>query len=143
MLAELAEAATPSVGTEIPWVTPVIAILTMVFGGGGIAAWVKVRYDKRLGVAQQETAEHDSLASRWRAIIETQTKALLEPMTLRIGTLEGKVSTLESELAASRRKYWIAISHVRTLYAWISRHMPEDVEQTQVPAPPATLVDDI
>lgn len=128
---------------DIPWLAPTIALVTFLLGGGGIVAWVKVINDRRMGVAQRETAEHDSLSSRWRAIIETQTKALLEPMTARIGSLEEKVDGLEAELEASRRKYWIAISHLRTLYTWISRHMPDDIEQTQIPAPPATLVDDI
>lgn len=127
----------------LPWLTPTIAILTLILGGGGIAALLKVRHDKRMGVAQQEAAEDDALSNRWKAIIEAQTASLLEPMTRRLVTLEEKVGTLESDLALSRRKYWSAISHIRTLYNWIARHLPEDVSQTQVPAPPATLAEDI
>jgi hypothetical protein len=138
----LALATTSSAG-GIPWLTPTIAVLTLLLGGGGIAALLKVRHDKRMGVAQQETAEDDALSNRWKSIIEAQTASLLEPMARRLVTLEEKVGTLESDLALSRRKYWSAISHIRTLYNWIARHLPEDIEQTQVPPPPATLAEDI
>lgn len=138
----LALATTSSAG-GIPWLTPTIAVLTLLLGGGGIAALLKVRHDKRMGVAQQETAEDDALSNRWKAIIEAQTASLLEPMARRLVSLEESVGRLENELALSRRKYWSAISHIRTLYNWIARHLPEDVSQTQVPEPPATLAEDI
>lgn len=128
---------------NIPWLGTAITILSLALGGGGIAALFKIRHDKRMGIAQQEVAEDDALSNRWRAIIETQTKVLLEPMQKRLADVEIEVGTLKTELATSRRKYWSAISHIRTLYTWISRHMPEDIEQTQIPAPPATLAEDI
>jgi hypothetical protein len=127
----------------IPWLTPVIAILTLLLGSSGVVAFYRARHDARRGVSQQAVATDDSVSNRWKAIIEAQTKTLLEPMSVRISTLESKIGALEADLATSRRKYWSAISHIRTLYTWISRHMPDDIEQTQVPAPPATLVDDI
>lgn len=135
--------ATTSSAAGIPWLTPAIAILTLVLGGGGIAALLKVRHDKCIGVAQQETAEDDALSNRWKSIIEAQTASLLEPMARRLATLEESVGKLEADLALSRRKYWSAISHIRTLYNWIARHLPDDIAQTQVPAPPATLAEDI
>jgi len=126
---------------SMPWLTPLIAIATIVLGGGGLAALLRVRHDKRLGVAQQETAEDDALSNRWRAIIETQTKVLLEPMEKQIGELKGEVAGLKTEVAESRRKYWGAIGYIRTLNNWIARHLPESVEQ--VPPPPAVLAEDI
>jgi len=139
MMLALGADASPS----IPWLYPVIALLTALLGGGGFAAFLKVRHDKRIGIAQQETAEDDALSNRWRAIIEAQTKSLLEPMTSRIVTLEAKVTSLEEELEASRRKYWSAITYVRSLLTWIARHLPPDFDSTQVPQPPAMLAEDI
>ena len=127
----------------IPWLAPTIALLTVILGGGGFAALLKVRHDKRLGVAQQEVAEDDALSARWKAIIEAQTVSLLKPMQERIGTLEETTKRLETELGTTKRKYWSAISHIRNLYTWIARHLPEDIEQTSIPAPPAALAEDI
>ncbi|QDP43581.1 hypothetical protein QDA09_gp44 [Microbacterium phage Tyrumbra] len=125
----------------MPWLGPLIAVATIVLGGGGLAALLRVRHDKRIGVAQQETAEDDALSNRWRAIIETQTKVLLEPMEKQIGELKGEVAGLKVEVAESRRKYWGAIGYIRTLSNWIARHLPESIEQ--VPPPPAVLAEDI
>lgn len=130
-------------GPSIPWLTPTIALLTLLLGGGGIAALLKVRHDKRLGVAQQEAVEDDALSNRWRAIIETQTKVLLEPMKLELQEVKTEVRGLRADLETSRRKYWAAISYIRTLYNWMARHLPDDVEQTQIPAPPTVVVEDI
>ena len=140
---EMVLQASSSGGESIPWLTPAIALLTLALGGGGIAALLRLRHDKRMGVAQQETQEDDALSNRWKAIIEAQTVSLLTPMAERLKTLEGKVTTLETELAASRAKYWSAISYIRTLLTWIARHMPDSVEQTAVPPAPATVVEDI
>jgi hypothetical protein len=139
----LALAADGGAPDPAPWLTPAIALMTLVLGGGGIAALLKVRHDKRMGVAQQETAEDAALSARWEAIIRTQTVSLLEPLQARLKDVESKVNALEEELAASRRKYWAAIAYVRILLTWISRHMPDDVEHTQVPPPPANVVEDI
>ena len=140
----LAWAAEGAVQAEAwPWLTPVIAIGTLLLGGGGVAALIKARSDSRQGVAQQETAEDDALSNRWKAIIEVQTKSLLEPLQTRLHEVEGTVARLEKDLQESRRKYWSAISHIRTLYTWIARHMPDDIEHTQIPNPPAVLAEDV
>lgn len=128
---------------SMPWLTPLITIATLLLGSGGVVAWRRLTHDRRIGVAQQETAEDDALSNRWKAIIEAQTKVLLEPMTSRIATLETKVGTLEADLEASRRKYWSAVTYIRQLLTFIARHLPEDAESTQVPQAPATLVEDI
>ena len=129
--------------SSIPWLGPLITVVTLLFGAGGIVAWRRLSHDKKVGVAQQEVAEDDALANRWKSIIEAQTASLLEPMTKRLGVLEEKVSSLEGELEASRRKYWSAVSYIRILLTWIARHLPEDIEQTSIPTPPANVTEDI
>ena len=140
MTAALALAAETG-ATGVQWLGPAIAIATIVLGGGGVAALLRLRHDKRIGVAQQETAEDDALSNRWKSIIETQTKVLLEPMQAQITNLTVEVAQVKVELADSRRKYWGAVGYIRTLHNWINRHLPESVEQ--VPAPPAVLAEDI
>lgn len=125
-----------------PLFTFIVGVATVLFGAGGIVAWRRLTHDKRIDVAQQEIAEDDALVARWQSIIESQTKNLLEPLQVRLRDVEGKVAALEEELAASRRKYWSAISYIRTLLTWIAKHM-DSVDDTQVPNPPANVVEDI
>lgn len=144
MLATLLRAADTGGATEqIPWLGPLITIVTLLFGAGGVVAWRRLTHDKKIGVAQQEVAEDDALANRWKAIIEAQTKSLLEPMTTRLADVEAKVKALEGELEASRRKYWSAVSYIRILLTWIARHMPDNIENTSIPTPPANVTEDI
>lgn len=126
-----------------PWLPVLIALVTGLLGSGGVAAWLKQRHDKKMGVAAQEAQEDDALANRWKSIIETQTKALLEPMQKRLAEVEMEVAALKTELADSRRKYWSAISHIRSVDTWINRHLPPEVEQTAKPEPPAVIAGDI
>ncbi|QDH93096.1 hypothetical protein QDA02_gp69 [Microbacterium phage Margaery] len=137
MLVIAAEASDAS----MPWLTPLIALGTLLLGSGGVVAWRRLTHDKRIGVAQQETAEDDALSNRWKSIIETQTKVLLEPMQEQIGELKNEVAGLKTEVAESRRKYWGAIGYIRSLQTWITRHLPDSIEQ--VPPPPAILAEDI
>lgn len=129
-------------GSTIPWLQPAIIILSLAAGSGGVVAWLRLRHDRRMGIAQQESTEDDAISNHWKSIIEVQTKSLLEPMTSRLQTLEGKVTTLEGELLESRRKYWSAITFLRTLYTWIAR-LPADVDTSSVPQPPANLAEDM
>lgn len=133
---------------EMPWLTPLIAISTLLLGSGGIVAWRRLTHDKRVGVAQQETAEDDALSNRWKAIIETQTRVLLEPMQAELATAKDDLVQMKIDMALMRteldvrtRKYWGAISHIRTLNTWIARHLPDSIEQ--VPPTPAILAEDI
>lgn len=130
-------------GSAWPWLTPLIAVMTLLLGGGGIAALYKARSDAKHGVAQQETAEDDALTSRWKTIIQTQTEVLLEPMRVRLTELEEKIGRLEGELETSRRKYWNAVAYIRTLLIWINRHMPPDLEDTAIPEASANIAEDI
>lgn len=126
-----------------PLLTFAGVIIAGLFGAGGIVAWLRLRHDRKVGVAQQEIVEDDAVAARLKSIIEIQTASLIAPLQDRLRDVEGKVKALEEELAASRRKYWLAISYIRTLLTWIGRHLPEDVEHTAVPEPSPTLVEDI
>ena len=136
------------------WVTIVTVLVAALVGTGGVSALIKARSDKKLGIAASERAEQDAVNNRWLAIIEAQTKSLLEPLQAALAAtraeLESHKLSSKEEIAALNRKleertkkYWSAISHIRTLYTWIGRHMGDSVENTAVPEPPATIMEDI
>ena len=56
-------------------------IVTMLGGLGGIAALIKARHDKRIGVRQQDLTEVESLEGRLRAEIDRLDEALKEIRT--------------------------------------------------------------
>jgi hypothetical protein len=126
----------PYIATLVPLGVAIVA---------GINAWKKQRDDRKQGVAASEVAEDDSEAARWKSIIETQTRALLEPMQQQLKEHAEKIRGLEAELEDRKRRYWAAISLIRALYLWIERNFVPDPAK-QVPPPPTPIpliVDDI
>lgn len=135
-----------------PWVAVLLVALPLLLGSGGIVAWLKVRADKKQGVQSHELALDESVDRRWREIIETQTSALVTPLREELAAVKAEFreakaemrareERLEQELMASRGKYWRAINYIRTMQAWISRHIPAGTEPP--PVLPADILDDI
>jgi len=127
----------------LPWVVALVPLSVALIAG--INAWKKQRDDRKQGVASTEIAEDDSEAARWKSIIETQTKALLEPMQLQLKEHADKIRGLEEELALRTRKYWQAITLIRALYLWIERHViaDPDKQRPEPPSPTPLIVEDI
>lgn len=132
-----------SVGGLRDWIIPVSTLGAILFGGGGLVAWRRLNLDRKVGIAQQEVAEDDALSKRWREIIESQTINLLQPLTLELKETKDEVKLIRQELEKSRQKYWSAISHIRTLYSWTARNLPDHLEHTEIPPPPAALAEDL
>lgn len=126
------------------WIGVIGAIAVIIFGGGGIGAYLKQRHDARNGVRQENRADVDSLNARTVAILESQFNYLVKPMQDQVSSLRTEVQDLTKEVKIHRALYLTAIEHIKTLYAWIARHIPSDIEEkTEIPKPPATLVNDL
>lgn len=121
------------------WVAWITAIAMLLFGGGGVVAWVKQRQDGKNGVRQETRADTDSLNARAVAIIDTQFTYLIEPLKNELNDLRTEVRTLKSEAKTYQTLYQISVDYIRTLYSWIARHMPPEFEQTHIPPPPEEL----
>jgi len=130
------------------WLTWTVGVLSIVFGGGGVAALYKARKDHRLGVRQQETAEDAAWDERWKGLIKAQAEAVVAPLERRV-TAQGqlieqqgrKIETLETELGSLRTRYWRSIHYIRDLLAWIAKHMPN--ADPPPPVTPADIAEDI
>lgn len=105
--------------TSIWWVLG--TLITGVLGGTGISAWVKARGDVKKGVREQDVSEENAESERWIKMIDTQAKALVEPLRIELADLRSRFNALELDLAASRRKYWVAVAHIRILRALLQR----------------------
>ena len=126
------------------WVGVIAAAAMIFFGGGGIGAFIKQRHDSKNGVRQENRADVDSLNSRTVAILESQFNYLVKPLQDSVAGLRDDVTRLDQQVKMHRALYLSAIEHIRTLYAWIARHIPSDIsETTDVPKPPSELVEDL
>lgn len=121
----------------LPWVA---SLGTLLLGGGGVAAWYRIRVDKKLGVSTENRADSDSLNAQAVAMIETQFTYLVKPLKEEITSLRDDVKRLKEESRIREALYRIAIRHIEDLYRWIVRHMPIDVqESTETPKLPTEL----
>lgn len=137
--------------TPAEYVAYITALGMLLLGGGGLSSYLKQRKDGKNGVRQENRADNDSLNVRAIAMLETQFNYLVKPLENRIASLTSEVSllelevkSLEKEVKAHRTLYLLAVSHISTLYSWISRHIPTDVyEGTEIPKPPEEIMGDL
>lgn len=117
-----------------------LAILTVVFGGGGVAALIKARADRRKGVREDSRADVDSLNARAIAISQAQFDLLVTPLKNEVGELKTEVRELKTEVDNQKNKYWDAVTYIRSILVWLSRHFPD---RTDFPQPSSSLAEDI
>lgn len=80
-----------------PWIGTIITVLSFVFGGGGIVAWMESRY--RAQVAQAEVFQKtvDGLVSA-----SQDCEQRTDRLEVRIVDLEGKLEAANRQLARAR-----------------------------------------
>lgn len=130
------------------WVGIVIAAFTGIGGGGGVAAILKARSDRQLGIDAGELAEDNALTERWKQLATAQVQLLMEPLRAEVSRLGAEIEKVKAESErvkaeseVARTRYWKAISYVRTLNSWIAKHVTDST--LTPPPPPADLADDI
>lgn len=109
-----------------------IAILTLVFGGGGLASILTVFVTRKLGIKTHENEANRDMNSTWDAIVEnlqgqidTQTKNFtdqIKELHSEIATLKTGYRELEALLGLKERIILKAIAFINRLEALI----PED-----------------
>lgn len=98
-------------------------------------------------------AEDETLATRWRALLEAQVEVVVQPMREELARLRGEVEAARRDAAAARTeveamrdevtrhraRYWRTIEYIRVLLTLLTQHGPG----VTVPSPPAEIADDI
>lgn len=128
------------------WTALVGAVGLLLFGGGGLVAWLRHRSDNRRGVTQERRADVDSLNAHSIAIIENQVKYLVDPLKSEIDQLRKAQAEQKAELKKHqdeskryRERYYLAISVIQDLYDWITEHMPLTANGNRLEPPPNPL----
>ena len=125
------------------WTSLVSVLFLAIFGAGGLAAWIKQRSDAKNGVRQENRSDTDSLNARAVALVENQFNYLVKPLQQKVDGLEADVVRLNEEVKTHAARYQMAVKHIKVLYTWIARHMPNELDQTEIPAPPVELAADL
>lgn len=110
-------------------------------------AWYRVWREGKSGDTRQAMDEDDAVVRRWETLVESQTKALVDPLVQQVAALrtevnglEAKVERLEATISEIRRKYWDAIPYIRLLQAMLR---PRLRDGEHLPTPPERIADDI
>lgn len=135
--------------TPAEWVFGAITALGGLSGLGAVLMWR--RQAKKLDADTRHVDTTTDLAvdagedSHWKAIVQAQTEALVQPLREEIAALRGEVqllrvetTTLREQVETHRTRYWRAITYIRALLAW-ARHP----SSSDAPSPPAELAVDI
>ena len=125
------------------WTSLISVLFLAIFGAGGLAAWIKQRSDAKNGVRQENRSDTDSLNARAVALVENQFNYLVKPLQQKVDGLEADVARLNEEVKTHAALYQMAVKHIKVLYTWIARHMPNELDQTEIPAPPVELAADL
>lgn len=123
------------------WLQVLIAVVGGSLGTQGIQSLLRIRHDKRMGVRTTEIAEDAQDDAHWKAIVDAQVSALIDPLTRKVDAQETRIHVLEGQIQAVTTKYWRAIHYVRSLRYWIERHFP--LADPPPPVIPPELSDDI
>lgn len=109
----------------------IVAVIVALSSGGGLVAGYRAWIDKKKG-AQDATMEG------FRSVIGTLRE---EVDRLKQDRAEdrARIDRVERQIAVERDLKWLSIQHIRSLYAWITQHMPGAAP----PPPPDALTEHI
>lgn len=132
------------------WVAALMSVATALLGSGGVAAVLKARTDRNIGIAQTGIEEDTAIAQRWKDLVDSQVKLLVEPMretladqAAKITEMEVSIRNLRIEVEAVRTKYWRAVQFIRALMNWGRLNVPDQNTLNTLPPVPAELAEDI
>lgn len=116
----------------------VVAIIVALSGGGGVVAAWRAWQDHRKGVREADAQQTTTAIDGFRSLVES---LRVEVDRLKEARKEdqARIDRIEQQITVERDLRWLAVQHLRTLYAWITQHMPGSIP----PAPPDALAEHI
>lgn len=112
------------------------------------AGYIKNRGDVKVGVRSATREDQAAWDARYKSILEEVRQNLVDPLSEEVARLRGEVAELREDLASEqqelreeRSRYRAALTHIRTLTAWMGLHMPPGTPQP--PEPPEHITGDL
>lgn len=101
----------------------VVPILVALFGGSTIAAVVQGVVSHRKGVRDADVAKDQTAIAGFRDLAEELRREIDRLKAARKEDSE-RIDRIEQQIKVERDTKWIAVQHIRSLYAWITQHIP-------------------
>lgn len=101
----------------------VVGFFIALFTGGGIAGIITALSSRKKGIRDADVAEESVAVQGLKELtaeLRTELNRLKED---RKGDL-ARIERIEKEIEVEKDLRWLAISHIRDMYAWISEHLP-------------------
>lgn len=117
----------------------VIAVFTVIIGGGGLVSFLMMRHNKRKDIRAQDLAEATAAEEWWQERMAAQAELLIKPLRDEVKSLRDELDEVKREMEQTRTRYWRAIRTIRDLYGWIKTNLPDG----SPPAPHPDIADDI
>lgn len=101
----------------------VVTLIVALFGGGGVAAVVTAITSWRKGVRDVDVNREQNALAGFQALAESL-RAEIERLKAGRAEDQERMDRIEKEIDHERDLRWVAVQHIRALYAWITQHMP-------------------
>lgn len=103
----------------------IVTGLGVLFGGGTIAAVVQAIVSHKKGIRDADLARDQSAIAGFKDLAE-QLRKEVDRLKAAREEDSARIDRIEQEIKRERNTKWIAIQHIRNLYAWITRHIDTD-----------------
>lgn len=109
----------------------IVTALVALFGGGTIAAVVQGFVSHKKGIRDADVAKDQTAIAGFRDLAEELRREIDRLKAARKEDSE-RIDRIERQIKVERDMKWVAVQHIRALYAWITQHIP-GVEPPAVP----------
>ncbi|GAB4094902.1 hypothetical protein GCM10028787_03770 [Brachybacterium horti] len=100
-----------------------VGFILALFTGGSVAGLIIAVSSRRKGVRDADVAE-ESTAMQGLKELTAELRAELNRLKDDREKDLARIEKIEKEISVERDLRWLAISHIRDMYAWISEHVP-------------------
>ncbi|UEJ84024.1 hypothetical protein Bra3105_06845 [Brachybacterium halotolerans subsp. kimchii] len=98
-------------------------LIVALFSGGGVAAIITAITSWRKGVREVDVNKEQNALAGFQALAESL-RAEIERLKAGRAEDQERMDRIEKEIDRERDLRWVAVQHIRALYAWITQHMP-------------------
>ncbi|UEJ83457.1 hypothetical protein Bra3105_03850 [Brachybacterium halotolerans subsp. kimchii] len=113
-------------------------IVIALTSGGGVAAVVTAITSWRKGVREVDVDKEQKALAGFQARAESL-RAEIERLKAGRAEVQERIDRIEKEICRERDLRWVAVQRIRSLYPWITQHMP-GVDRPAVPDAPSHII---
>lgn len=101
----------------------IVGFFIALFTGGGIAGIITAVSSRKKGIRDADVAEESTAVQGLKELTAELRAELNRLKEDRKGDL-ARIERIEKEIEVEKDLRWLAISHIRDMYTWISNHLP-------------------